>query len=310
MHCVLVAGARPNFVKIAPVLAALEHLGARVELVHTGQHYDDSMSKVFFDDLNIRPPDHHLRVGSDSHARQTAEIMIGFETLLHSTEPDWVIVVGDVNSTVACGLVSAKSGIPLAHIEAGLRSRDWSMPEEINRVVTDRLSDVLFATSDEAAANLRSEGYRADQIELVGNVMVDSLLANLERAQRQPILEELSLAPRSYALATLHRPSNVDNEATLSDLMDALGQIALGLPVIFPAHPRTAQRLQALVIPENVQLLPPASYLAFIALESRLRSSSPIQAVSRRRQQLSGCPASHSACPLNDRSPSQRDQIR
>ena len=195
MRVVCVAGARPNYMKIKPVMDALERSGAQVVLVHTGQHYDEAMNDVFFRELGIRPPDHSLGVGSGSHAAQTGRVMAEFEPLLAELDPDVVVVVGDVNSTVACALVAAKQGCLVAHVEAGLRSRDWSMPEEVNRVVTDRLSDYLFAPSDDAVDNLRSEGYREDQIHLAGNVMVDTLLANLDRARSSGTLDRLRPHP-------------------------------------------------------------------------------------------------------------------
>ena len=218
MRVVCAAGARPNFMKVKPVLDALERRAVDTVLVHTGQHYDAAMNDVFFADLGIRAPDHWLGVGSGSHAEQTARVMEAFEPALSDLAPEVVVVVvGDVNSTVACALVAAKSGALVAHVEAGLRSRDWSMPEEINRVVTDRVSDYLFAPSADAVDNLRAEGYRPDQIHLVGNVMVDTLLANLDRARARPVLRKLGLEPGQYGLVTLHRPANVDDGATLKE---------------------------------------------------------------------------------------------
>ena len=187
LHVMCIAAARPNFMKVKPVVDALEAAGHRPSLVHTGQHYDPNMSDVFFDELGIRRPDHHLGVGSGSHGEQTARVMMAFETLLAQHQPDLTLVAGDVNSTLACALVSAKAGIHVGHVEAGLRSRDWSMPEEINRVVTDRVSDLLLAPSPDAVANLQAEGYRDDQIHLVGNVMIDTLLTNVERARSRQV---------------------------------------------------------------------------------------------------------------------------
>ena len=212
--------------------------------MHTGQHYDAAMNDVFFADLGIRPPDHCLQVGSGSHATQTGKVMAAFEPLVTELRPDVVVVVGDVNSTMGCALVTAKSGALLAHVEAGLRSRDWTMPEEINRVVTDRVSDYLFAPSPDAVANLRSEGYRDDQIHLVGNVMVDTLLANLDRALARDMLAGLGLRAGEYALVTLHRPANVDDPGALAALLAALGEIARICPVVLPAHPRAARQLR------------------------------------------------------------------
>jgi UDP-N-acetylglucosamine 2-epimerase (non-hydrolysing) len=230
----LVAGARPNFMKVAPVLAALEARGVPVVLVHTGQHYDAAMSDVFFDELGIRPPDHHLEIGSASHAVQTARIMEAFEPVVLAEQPSWVVVAGDVNSTVACALVAAKLGVRVAHIEAGLRSSDWSMPEEVNRVVTDRLSDLLLAPSADGVDNLHAEGYLDERIRLVGNVMVDTLLANLGRAKASDALDRAGVAEGQYALLTLHRPSNVDDPATLAPLLHAVRDGAADLPVIYP----------------------------------------------------------------------------
>jgi len=268
---VCVAGARPNFMKVKPVMDALDRAGAEVILVHTGQHYDESMNEVFFRDLQLRPPDHHLGAGSGSHAQQTARVMVAFEELTARIVPDAVVVVGDVNSTVACALVGAKAGALVAHVEAGLRSRDWSMPEEVNRVVTDRLSDLLFAPSPDAVANLRAEGYREDQIHLVGNVMIDSLYTNLDRALESDILHRNDLVPGEYGLVTLHRPANVDSADTLSGLLGALARIADELPLIMPVHPRTASSLRSTDIPDRLRLVPPAGYLDFIALQASAR---------------------------------------
>lgn len=270
MKVLCVAGARPNFMKVKPVLAALEARGAATSLVHTGQHYDPLMSDVFFEELDIRRPDHSLGVGSGSHAAQTARIMTAFEDLLPRIDPDVVVVVGDVNSTLACGLVTAKSGRLLAHVEAGLRSRDWAMPEEVNRVVTDRLSDYLFAPSPDAADNLRAEGYRHDLIHVAGNVMVDTLLGNLDRARARPVLDELALTRGGYGLMTLHRPSNVDDPETLAGILGAVGEVAAALPVVFPVHPRTRANLPQ-GLPDGLVLVDPAGYLDFIALEDGAR---------------------------------------
>ncbi len=267
-----VAGARPNFPKLKPVLDALDRLGVATTLVHTGQHYDHIMSDVFLDELGIRRPDHSLGAGSGTHAEQTARIMTAIEPIVERERPDVIVVVGDVNSTVACGLVGAKLGCLVAHVEAGLRSRDWAMPEEINRVVTDRLSDYLFAPSADAVDNLRAEGYRADQIHLVGNVMIDTLFANLDRARaRLPaLLERSGLEAGHYALTTLHRPSNVDDPDQLRGLVGALEAVAASLPVVFPAHPRTVERLRALEVPglARLRIIEPLGYLDFIALQS------------------------------------------
>ena len=271
LRVICVAGARPNYMKIKPVMDALEERGAEVILVHTGQHYDAAMSDVFFTDLAIRRPDYFLGAGSGSHAAQTGRVMMAFEPLAERLRPDIVVVVGDVNSTVACALVTAKSGALLAHVEAGLRSADWSMPEEVNRVVTDRVSDFLFAPSADAAANLRSEGYRDDQIHLAGNVMVDTLLANLDRAASGGTLGRLGLEPRGYGLATLHRPANVDDPAVLAALLPALDEVARLCPLVLPAHPRAAARLRAAGVSGRVRVIPPAGYLDFIALQASAR---------------------------------------
>jgi UDP-N-acetylglucosamine 2-epimerase (non-hydrolysing) len=268
---VCVAGARPNYMKIKPVMDALERRGAEVVLVHTGQHYDEAMNDVFFRDLGIRPPDRFLGVGSGSHAEQTGRVMAAFEPLLAEMAPDAVVVVGDINSTVACGLVTAKAGPLLAHVEAGLRSRDWAMPEEVNRVVTDRVSDYLLAPSPDAADNLRAEGYREDQIHVVGNVMIDSLLANLDRARGCGVLRRHGLTAGEYGLVTLHRPANVDDPAVLTGLLKALGEIASRLPLLLPVHPRAAGRLADLGVPGGIRLVPPAGYLDFIALQDSAR---------------------------------------
>jgi UDP-N-acetylglucosamine 2-epimerase (non-hydrolysing) len=268
LRVVCVAGARPNYMKVKPVLDALTSRGADAVLVHTGQHYDQAMNDVFFEELGIRPPDHRLGVGSGTHAEQTARVMTAFEPLVERLRPDVVAVVGDVNSTVACALVAAKAGSLVAHVEAGLRSRDWSMPEEINRVVTDRLSDYLLAPSPDAAVNLAAEGYRPDQVHVVGNVMVDTLLANLPRARRAGPLARLGLAPRGYGVVTLHRPANVDDPGTLERLVDALNTVADWLPLAFPVHPRTRGRLEGLGLHPQLRLLPPAGYLDFVALQA------------------------------------------
>jgi UDP-N-acetylglucosamine 2-epimerase (non-hydrolysing) len=271
MRVICVAGARPNFMKVKPVMDALERGGAEVILVHTGQHYDAAMSDIFFADLGIRKPDHFLGAGSGSHAEQTSRVMTAFEPLLEDLRADEVVVVGDVNSTMACALVTAKFGALLAHVEAGLRSRDWTMPEEVNRVVTDRVSDYLFAPSADAVSNLRAEGYRDDQVHLVGNVMVDTLLANLERALQSEVLTRLGLEPDGYGLVTLHRPANVDDPEMLRDVLSALEQVAHMCPLVLPAHPRAARRLHDAGLSGRVRVIPPAGYLDFIALEASAR---------------------------------------
>lgn len=272
MNVLCVAGARPNFMKIKPVVVALEAAGASVTVVHTGQHYDDAMSAVFFEELELRPPDHYLGVGAGTHAEQTARVMVAFEPLVTGLSPDVVVVVGDVNSTVACALVTAKLGPLVAHVEAGLRSRDWTMPEEVNRVATDRLSDYLFAPSADAVDNLRAEGYRSDQVHLVGNVMVDTLLSNRDAAMRLPALERWGLRPGEYGLVTLHRPANVDDPAIFKGLLEALGRVAEHLPLLLPAHPRTrAALLEVGDLPEGLAVTGPLGYLEFLALEAQAR---------------------------------------
>ncbi len=266
-----VAGARPNFMKIKPVLDGLEAAGAETTLVHTGQHYDARMSDVFFTELGIRAPDHSLGVHAGSHAATTGGVMLAFEPLVEELQPDVVVVVGDVNSTLAAAVVAAKAGPLVAHVEAGLRSRDWAMPEEVNRLLTDRASDILLASSPDAVDNLRAEGFRDDQIHLVGNTMVDSLLAHLERARARPILSELGLDERGYALVTLHRPSNVDDAATLGALVGALRRVTDRLPIVFPVHPRTRPRLEGLIGDDRIRLVEPLGYLDFVALEASAR---------------------------------------
>jgi len=275
-----VAGARPNFVKIAPLMRAFtKRPGMAPVLVHTGQHYDDRMSRVFFEQLGIPRPDINLEVGSASHAVQTAEIMRRFEPVVHSYEPDLVLVVGDVNSTIACALVAAKQHVPVAHVEAGLRSFDRAMPEEINRVLTDAISDFLFVTERSGAENLRREGIPDAKVHFVGNVMIDALLGNLEKARACGVLERLGLQPRRYAPLTLHRPCNVDDPETLSRLIGAIQQIAEDLPVVFPIHPRTRKTMLRFgLLPDadadrlgGIRLLEPLGYLEFLALMAQAR---------------------------------------
>jgi UDP-N-acetylglucosamine 2-epimerase (non-hydrolysing) len=241
----LVAGARPNFMKVAPILHELRRRGEDGILVHTGQHYDARMSDAFFEDLEIPAPDHHLGVGSGTHAQQTARVMEAFEPVLQQERPEWVVVVGDVNSTLACALVAAKLqpelGCRTAHVEAGLRSRDWRMPEEVNRVVTDRLSDLLLTPSPDAHPNLVAEGIPEHRIAFVGNVMIDTLHAQLRRARERDFAGSLGLKPGSYAVATVHRPSNVDDPAAMRAVLEALVRVAETMPVVLPLHPRTAK---------------------------------------------------------------------
>jgi UDP-N-acetylglucosamine 2-epimerase (non-hydrolysing) len=259
--------------KMAPVVAALTEAGSRPLLVHTGQHYDQAMSQVFFDQLGMPTPDIHLEVGSDTHARQTARIMTAFEPVLLEHRPDWVVVAGDVNSTVATGLVAAKLEVPVAHVEAGLRSFDRTMPEEINRVLTDHLSDLLFTTEESGNLNLQREGIPDERVAFVGNCMVDSLRTHVEAAIAQEPWQKLGLTPGGYALMTLHRPSNVDDPETLRSLISTASRIAEELPVVFPLHPRTRQRLDdlGLAAPAGLRLEPPLPYLSFLGLMARAR---------------------------------------
>jgi UDP-N-acetylglucosamine 2-epimerase (non-hydrolysing) len=267
-----VVGARPNFMKVAPILAQLRKR-PEVEqvLVHTGQHYDAKMSDVFFQDLGMPDPDVHLGVGSGSHAQQTARVMMEIEPVLLREKPDVAVVAGDVNSTVAVALVAAKLGIAVAHVEAGLRSRDWSMPEEINRVLTDRLSHLLFTPSRDGDENLLAEGIDPARVHFVGNVMIDTLQAALPRARESRIHSRLELVGVPYALATLHRPANVDDPRALSRLLSALAQVAAQIPVVFPIHPRTRARLPAGFEAEGLKLVEPLGYLDFLALTAGAR---------------------------------------
>jgi UDP-N-acetylglucosamine 2-epimerase (non-hydrolysing) len=271
MRALCVVGARPNFMKIKPVMDALERRQVDVVLVHTGQHYDRAMSSVFFDELGIRAPDRWLEVGSGTHGEQTARVMLAIEPVMTELEPDVVVVVGDVNSTMAAALVAAKSPARLAHVEAGLRSRDWAMPEEVNRLVTDSVCDDLLAPSADAVENLLAEGHGPERIHLVGNVMIDTLFANLERAREGDVLERLGLEPQAYGLVTLHRPANVDEPGMLKGLLGALGEIAVVCPLVLPAHPRLAPHLAALGVPAGVQVVDPLGYLDFVAAEAGAR---------------------------------------
>jgi UDP-N-acetylglucosamine 2-epimerase (non-hydrolysing) len=273
MKLLHVVGARPNFMKIAPIMREMARRPEefRQILVHTGQHYDEAMSKVFFQDLELPEPDVYLGVGSGSHAQQTARIMLAFEPVLLEYKPDWVIVPGDVNSTVACALTAAKLGINVAHVEAGLRSFDRTMPEEYNRVLTDHVSDLLFTTEAGANENLRQEGIPRETVRFVGNVMIDTLIQLLPKARREGLRTE-GFTNGSYALVTLHRPSNVDDAGMLGSILDALTAISNDLPVIFPMHPRTRQRISdfGLTVSSDgaLRLIDPLGYLEFLALES------------------------------------------
>jgi len=278
MKILCVAGARPNFMKIAPIMEAFHaHPDIDPLLVHTGQHYDERMSNLFFRELGIPEPDVNLEVGSASHAVQTAEIMKAFEPVCLQHRPDYVLVVGDVNSTIACGLVAAKLGIKLIHVEAGLRSGDRTMPEEINRLLTDSISDLLFCTEPSGVENLRREGISNGKVHLVGNVMIDTLLKNRAKAEQSTVLEDMGLVPRGYATMTLHRPSNVDTPAALGAILDAVDTIQRDLPIVFPIHPRTCKNVEALGFQARVEtmaglrLVDPLGYLDFLKLNANAR---------------------------------------
>ncbi len=271
-----VCGARPNFMKVAPLMRAYRaHPNLQPLLVHTGQHYDQNMSDLFFRQLEIPEPDVNLEVGSGSHAKQTAEIMVRFEPLILEHQPEWVVVVGDVNSTIACGLVATKLGVKLAHVEAGLRSFDRSMPEEINRLLTDAISDLLFVSEPSGLENLRTEGVPDVKVHFVGNVMIDTLRANLQRAEKSAILEDLKLERGGYNVVTLHRPSNVDDPVIFARILEALDQISRDLPVVFPMHPRTVHNLKRLGLAARIEQMPglriiePLGYLDFLKLMGR-----------------------------------------
>jgi UDP-N-acetylglucosamine 2-epimerase (non-hydrolysing) len=275
MKFLLVAGARPNFMKIAPILEAFRlrqttRPDLQVQLVHTGQHYDSKMSDSFFEDLGIPDPDINLGVGSGSHAQQTARVMIAFEEVCVKEQPDWVLVVGDVNSTMACTITAKKLGIRVAHVEAGLRSFDMSMPEEINRLCTDVLADLLFTTDPIADRNLRREGVAEEKICFTGNTMIDTLLRHRDRARSMPL--PAGLVDGEFAVLTLHRPGNVDSCQTLTTIFGAIGEIARHIPVVFPAHPRTIARLKefglfdALRDQQSIRMVEPLSYLPFVGL--------------------------------------------
>jgi len=285
-----VVGTRPNFVKVASIMAAVERwniasaaLGQGSSallqqiLVHTGQHYDERMSRVFFRELGLPEPDHYLEVGSGSHAMQTARVMLALEPVLLAEQPDLVVVVGDVNSTLAAALVAAKLCIPVAHVEAGLRSGDRTMPEELNRLLTDQLADLSFTTSKDAGANLAAEGIAPDRVFFVGNTMIDTLKAHLPEAMESSILTQLDLTPSGYAVATLHRPSNVDSQDNLELLARALSLVSERLPVVFPVHARTRDSLRRLALFESLDhrtgltLTEPLGYLDFLSLIARAR---------------------------------------
>ncbi len=276
MKTAVIVGARPNFMKAAPLIREFAARGRfDTLLVHTGQHYDENMSRVFFEDLELPEPDIYLGVGSGSHAEQTAKVMTAFERVVERERPDLVTVVGDVNSTLACSLVAAKMLVPVAHVEAGLRSFDRRMPEETNRMVTDVLSRFCFTTSPEAETNLLREGVTPDRIFFVGNIMIDSLLFYVEKAETSRVLGDLGLAPGGYVLVTLHRPSNVDDAGILRGIMEALGEIARAAPVVFPVHPRTRKMIEAagssIRVAEGIRLVEPLGYLDFVKAERHAR---------------------------------------
>jgi UDP-N-acetylglucosamine 2-epimerase (non-hydrolysing) len=281
MKVMHIVGARPNFMKVAPVMAEMtRRQGFEQCLVHTGQHYDAQLSKVFFDELDLPRPDIHLNIGGGSHAEQTGRMMIELEKVFRSKEPALVMVVGDVNSTLAASVTAAKLGIQIAHVEAGLRSFDRSMPEEINRIVTDALSDLLFTTEQSGNEHLLREGILPERIFFVGNVMIDTLLKSRQQAKSSDVLARLRLKPAAYAVLTLHRPSNVDQPERLQTILRVLTQVARQLPVVFPCHPRTWQRLQSLDLPPHMAthgeeqkcgliLQQPLGYLDFLCLLSQ-----------------------------------------
>ncbi|MBI3405205.1 MAG: UDP-N-acetylglucosamine 2-epimerase (non-hydrolyzing) [Acidobacteria bacterium] len=292
LRVVAAAGARPNFVKIAPLVKALDaEAGVETLLVHTGQHYDPSLSRLFFDQLNIRPPDINLETGSGSHGKQTGEVLARIEPILQDWKPNVVVVVGDVNSTLACALAAVKLWIPVAHVEAGLRSFDKTMPEEVNRVLTDTISEYLFVSEPSGVENLGREGVPAQKIHLVGNVMIDSLRTFLPVARKSSALQDFGLASvgkgRPFALVTLHRPSNVDTKEELGTLLNTLSEIGKEIPVLFPAHPRTRERIERFGLQNKVRIAeavgvtskigawkngvmvtPPVGYIEFLHLMS------------------------------------------
>ncbi len=286
MKIISVVGARPNFMKVAPIHRAIQEYNEKLssqnsevqksgnpiihKICHTGQHYDEKMSKIFFEDLELPKPDYYLGVGSGSHAEQTAKVMIEFEKVLLDEKPDYVLVVGDVNSTIACSLTAKKLHIKVIHVEAGLRSFDMEMPEEVNRVLTDRISDLLFVTEQSGFNNLRNEGVSDEKIYFVGNVMIDSVKHYLPKTENSKILEKYSLQKQKYVLVTLHRPSNVDEKNQLEKLFKLLNRIAEERKVIFPIHPRTRKNLERFnlneTISKNIILTEPIGYIDFLTL--------------------------------------------
>jgi UDP-N-acetylglucosamine 2-epimerase (non-hydrolysing) len=278
----LVAGARPNFMKVAPLIKAAQARNTQgggpvleCRLIHTGQHYDAQMSDIFFRELGIPAPHANLEVGSGSHAAQTANIMLGFEPVCLAEKPDWVVVVGDVNSTLACTIVAVKLGLRVAHVEAGLRSFDRTMPEEINRILTDSVADLLLTPSEDANENLRHEGVPKERIRVVGNIMIDSLVENLARARQSRILKTQGLEPGKFAFVTLHRPQNVDHRDSLSAIVRELQRLSAQLPVVFPMHPRTRKRLEefglAPAAGASLRIIEPVGYHDSLCLTENAR---------------------------------------
>ncbi|MBX9622823.1 MAG: UDP-N-acetylglucosamine 2-epimerase (non-hydrolyzing) [Gemmataceae bacterium] len=273
MKLTVVAGARPNFMKVAPILwEVARRPGVAARLVHTGQHYDEKMSKLFFEQLNIPKPDVDLEVGSASHAVQTAEVMKRFEPVVQEQKPDVVLVVGDVNSTIACAMTAVKLGVPVAHVEAGLRSFDRTMPEEINRLLTDAISEWLFVSEPSGVENLKKEGAGPRRVHFVGNVMIDTLVACRDQFEGSVDLRTFGVEDNGYAVLTLHRPANVDDPAVFGGLLRAVEQVQRELPVVFPVHPRTRKALaaQSVSLP-NLKLVEPLGYLEFMKLVSHAR---------------------------------------
>lgn len=283
IHLCCVVGARPNFMKMAPLLRAIEAVpDFRATLVHTGQHYDPALSDVFFQELGMRTPDVHLNVGSGKQGEQTARILEGMEKVLEAgpgngAKFDRLIVVGDVNSTMAAAIAAAKLCIPIAHVEAGLRSWDRTMPEEVNRLVTDAISDMLLVSEPSGVENLRREGHPESHIIYVGNIMIDTLMTQLPQARQRPTLQEFGLVPQQYGVVTLHRPSNVDDQSSLSKLLSVLAEVSREMPLVFPIHPRTRTRIESfglqtiLEASPQLRLAPPLGYLDFLALTSQAK---------------------------------------
>lgn len=279
MKIITVASARPNFMKVAPLLDEFKKWGDQIEpiLVHTGQHYDYELSKIFFDEFGIPEPDHHLEVGSGTHAEQTAKVMIAFEKVIDEEQPDWVVVVGDVNPTMACTIVAQKKAVKVAHVEAGLRSYDRRMPEEINRVLTDSIADLLLTPSIDGNMNLIKEGIDERKIRFVGNIMIDTLYNMLEKSAQSTILKELSLTKKEFILITLHRPSNVDQKNTLQNFVDIFKDTSPKIEMVWPVHPRSKSRAEEFGLwkdlqqIENLHLLEPVGYLDNISLMNNAR---------------------------------------